>query len=97
MLWDSVGHCFEMIVLLVLIAVCAGIWPLLLSKLQQSGTAAFGTSQIDGIIVPVVSLVLLFLAVVTLGKVFMRWWRANSLICIKPPPPGNNGGERRGV
>jgi len=84
--WASIGHCFELVVLVIMLAVCFAMWPIL-SKQMNSSQAAFGSSEADQIMIPVISIIMVILTFFTIYKVFGRWKRANSVIHILPCSP----------
>ena len=82
--WVSIGHLLEMLVLIFLLSICSAIWPMLSAELTEDEEPAFGSAEADKILIPTVSIIMIVLTLVTLYKVFQRWKRANSSICIDP-------------
>jgi hypothetical protein len=82
--WESLGHCFELVVLLVMLGICLAMGPLLQNKMDDSDESAFGSAEIDSVLIKIVSVAMVVLTVATMAKVLSRWRRANSIIGIRP-------------
>jgi len=82
--WASLGHTVEFAVLLILMAVCLAMWPIIVKGHPSGGDPAFGSEDADKIAVPLISVIMVILTCITLRKVFARWKRANSAVEIRP-------------
>jgi len=84
---DSLGHIFELFVLLIILIVCLAMWPILTKRAADSQESWFGSSAADSALIPIISIFMVILTFVTIYKVAKRWVRANSVVSISPQVP----------
>jgi heme/copper-type cytochrome/quinol oxidase subunit 2 len=75
-----------MFVLVIMLAVCLGMWPLLRSSRRREAEAQQqdSSSGSDSFIILVISMLMVVLTLFTMWKVYKRWRRANSVVTIAP-------------